>query len=173
MITQKRLMEVLRYDRETGIFTWKKTRSGCAKYSTAGGYTGSGYWKVGIDGKNYMAHRLAFLYCYGYFPENDIDHINRTKDDNRISNLREASRTCNSRNKGIGMANKSGVIGVSLSKTRNKWEVKIQVGGKSMHLGYYEDFGEAVKARWEAEVKFDFPNCNTTSSAYKFLEGAL
>lgn len=134
----------------------------------AGTKTLQGYIRIKYKRKQYTAHRLAFLYCFGYIPENEIDHINRDKSDNRISNLREASRICNTRNIGIRTNNKTGVIGVC--KGKYLWRSTITVNYKSISLGEFDNFNDAVKARWEGEKYYEFPNCNTTSTAYLYLK---
>ena len=100
MLNQKRLKEVLTYDSETGIFVWrsKKSRN---KGKVAGHLRSDGYVAITVDSKLYRAHRLAWLYVHSYFPEHDIDHMNGVRDDNRLVNLREASRACNLQNKMI------------------------------------------------------------------------
>ena len=94
-LTQKRLRERFYYDASTGILYYKKPRK---NKSVAGYDDGRGYLLTIIDGERHYNHRLAWLYVYGYLPENFIDHINRNTLDNRISNLREVSATCNARN---------------------------------------------------------------------------
>ena len=182
-LTQERLKELVNYDSETGDFTWKKR---CikefSKYSHLNSWNtrfannvagcidkSSGYMSITVEGKSYKLHRLVWLFTYGYFPENEIDHISRVKTDNRLVNLREVSSTCNMRNRDKMCTNTSGVTGVSWSKRKGKWNSQISISGKGINLGSYIDFEGAVKARWEAEVKYNFPNCNTTSSAYKYL----
>lgn len=171
-LTQDRLKELLDYDPETGVFIWKidlikqKTKekiAGCL-------HKNSGYHHITINGHKHKAHRLAFLYMEGYFPENQIDHIDRNRSNNRWDNLREVSRTCNARNSNIPKNNKSGVVGVCWHKLNNKWISSIMVFGRTVHLGYFDNIIEAAKARWEAELKYGFPNCNTTSSAYNYLK---
>lgn len=88
-LTQKRLKKLLYYNPDTGIFTWKINSRRSLKDAPAGNLHPSGYIRIGIDSKEYRAHRLAFLYMEGYIPENDVDHINRVRDDNRWKNLRE------------------------------------------------------------------------------------
>lgn len=171
VITYDRLVQVLNYDPETGIFTWRKSLS---PYAPIGRVSGTlkmrGYVGIRVDKKDYLAHRLAWLYVYGYLPENPIDHINRVKDDNRITNLREVSATCNMRNRGVTRNNTSGVVGVRWRKDKKIWLAYIKVDGKLFELGSYKDKGDAVQARWEAEVKYKFPNCNSTSTAYQYLQ---
>ena len=87
-----------------------------------------------------------------------------------IIDLRHVSRQCNNRNCIIGKNNKSGVIGVSWSKPNKKWVSQITVERKVNYLGRFVNLKDAVQARWEAEVKYGFPNCNTTSSAFTYLE---
>lgn len=170
-MTQDRLKELLYYDPETGIFRWKINRGGKVKVGgKAGFYKEDEYSVIGVDHKTYLSHRLVFLYMEGYFPENDIDHINRIKDDNRWCNLREVSHQCNMRNCKLQSNNISGVTGVNYHKGICKWRSIITINDKQIHLGYYKNFYDAVKARWQAEVKYEFPNCNTTSSAYEYLK---
>ncbi len=169
-LTQERLKDLLNYDPDTGIFAWKVGRRGVKRGSIAGTPNAYGYIRICIDGKNFYASRLAFLWVEGYFPENDVDHIDRDRSNNRWLNLREASRSCNMRNCGIICNNKSGVTGVSWDKLSSKWRSDITIYGKSVPLGRFKFFVEAVKARWEAEVKYNFPNCKSDSAAYKYLQ---
>jgi len=169
-MTQERLRELIFYDPDTGIITWNKGRQGVRNDGIAGSHHPDGYIKICIDKKIYLSHRLAFLYMEGYMPENQVDHINRIKDDNRWQNLREVSRSCNARNTGICSNNTSGVTGVYWYKALNNWHAQITVPGSKKHLGYFESFDDAVAVRWEAEVEYGYPNCNTTSSAYEYLK---
>lgn len=170
-LTQKELKEIVNYDKKTGVFTWKIDRGGTAKKGDIAGCLGGyGYWILTIKGKTYQAHRIAFLYMRGYFPENEVDHKDRNRANNAWSNLREVSRTCNARNCGIQARNKNGVIGVCKVAGETRYRAKITVNKKPIHLGRFDDIASAAKARWEAEKKYGFPGCNTTSSAFVYLK---
>ena len=91
-LTQKKLQELFNYPMKTGAFIWIGKRRGIKTNNIAGHLNKNGYIHIMIDGKFYYAHRLAWLYVYGHFPKNQIDHINRNRSDNRISNLREVSQ---------------------------------------------------------------------------------
>ena len=171
-ITQEKLKQLLYYDHQTGIFTWASV----PKYSTmktgdiAGCLDNKGYRVIRIDDKNYKAHRLAFLWMEGYLPENGVDHIDRNKDNNMWDNLREVSSQCNARNRSIISSNKSGITGVCWAKATQKWQASIRVGSSNKYLGQFDDISDAIKARWEGEKLYNFPNCCSTSSAFNYLK---
>lgn len=152
MISQEELKRILHYNPKTGIFTWLITpASGSVKKGDiAGCILSSGYIHIKINSRTYSAHRLAFLYITGSFPEKETDHINRTPSDNRWCNLREATPRQNQYNKGIGSNNTSGYKGVSLYGTGGKWRVRMKINGKYRHLGTFDDKQEASKAYEEA-----------------------
>ena len=127
------------------------------KDSVAGTLHHSGYYQVQVDGKLYMVHRVIWCMFNGDIPDgHEIDHINHIRDDNRLENLRVVTKQGNKRNRSRNKSNTSGVIGVSRYNPRNKWQSQIKVDGKNIHLGFYDDFDEAVKVRKEAEVKYGF-----------------
>lgn len=170
MLTYKRLCEVLDYNPKTGIFRWKESRGRVKAGDIAGCKCEDGYIRIRIDSKIYLAHRIAWFYVHGYFPENLIDHKNRNEYDNWIDNLRETSSQCNLRNSGNYKRNKSGVKGVSWYKVTKKWQVQICINQKDKHLGYFDDFDEAVIARYEKEKEIGWSGCDSSSPAYRYLK---
>ena len=155
MITQSQLKSQLQYDKYTGEFSWDKSKPGVSKARFAGSKYKDGYYRIQIQGKIYKRSRLAWLYTYGRFPNQYIDHINRVRSDDRISNLRDVSRLENNRNK-YYKPSVSGVTGVLWYKPNKKWVSKIRVEGRLLHLGYFKDLEEATLVRKEAEIKYGF-----------------
>ncbi len=105
---------------------------------------------------------------HGYWPENHIDHINRDKADNRLCNLREVSNQCNIRNAKVGKNTTTKINGVCPHK--RGYEVYIKVNYKKFNLGVFEDFVEAVAHRLAAEQCLDWSGCDTSSSAFCFMQ---
>jgi len=165
------LKKHLHYDPKTGIFTRKISRASVKYGDTAGCLSGSGYLYIGVCGHYFRAHRLAWLYTYGYLPENDIDHINKIKTDNRIENLREVSRACNRFNIGNQKNSSTGVKGVHYTNIGGYyyWLAHIRINNKLRNLGYYKDFDEAVCARLAAEQCLDRRYCESDSPAYQHV----
>ena len=146
---------ILNYNPKTGEFRRKVDRSSNAKKGQLAGSTHSeGYLVIQIDGKAYKSHRLAFLIMKNRWPDEQIDHINEVKTDNRWCNLREATRSQNSINIRKNKRNRSGYRGVSWYPALNKWVVQIQSNNKKITLGYYEDIKEAALAYNEAATKY-------------------
>lgn len=171
MLTQKELKETLRYDEETGKFFWKiKLSPTGLPGSVAGSVYSDGYRVISIRCVRYKAHRLVFLYVHGYFPENNLDHINRIKDDNRLSNLREVSAVCNARNCGNPKNNSSGVKGVYYSKKDKKWCASIKINGYVKYIGCFHDFSNAVCARLAVEQCVGWNGCDSSSPAFKYVK---
>ena len=171
-LTQRKLKGLLDYNPKTGIFTWKIKP---AKNIKAGNVAGCidnryGYVCIRINTVLYLAHRLAFLYVEGYFPEHEIDHKNRNGSDNHWGNLREVSHQCNLRNTGNRIDSTSGVKGVHWFKQKQKWLAHIMVTGIHKRLGIYEDFNDAVLARLAAERELNWSGCDSSSPAYQYAQ---
>jgi hypothetical protein len=139
MITQLELQSILNYDAKTGIFTRKVKRNFKQKIGEqCGTLHSSGYFHITINKRTYKAHRLAWLYVYGKWPNKMIDHINGNPNDNRICNLRECSNSQNQYNAKLRKDNTSGIKGVSWHKDAKKWAVHLNVNGKHKYIGIYE-----------------------------------
>lgn len=181
-LAQSFIKEALEYDPNTGIFIWKKRPTShfkdirtfnCwnARYpgTQAGSIRPTGYRAICINSKRYLSHRLVFLYIEGYLPENDVDHIDRDKINNKWINLREVSNQCNAQNCKLSNKNTSGVTGVTFIKAKNKWYSQIMVSGKTIYLGLFEKFEDAVIARYEEEKRNPLWSCSIKSSAKEYL----
>lgn len=143
VLTQESLKSILNYDAESGIFTRKVITSNRVKIDDPVGYISKiGYRVISFGKRHYTEHRLAWLYTYGYLPEN-IDHINGLKTDNRLCNLREASMCQNSHNRGANKNNTTGRKGVHYFKRRRLFVASICVNGEKHHLGYFRTPEEA------------------------------
>lgn len=143
------MMEALSYDRETGVFHWKVKR-GIKGIGIAGTPTYCGYVAICFDHKKYQAHRLAWLFEYGRFPSEEIDHIDGNRSNNRIENLREASRTRNSYNSPA--RGKSRFKGVYLHSQNGNWIARIKEHRKTFHIGVFQSEEEAARA-YDAEAR--------------------
>jgi hypothetical protein len=111
-MTQKQLKKFLRYNPRTGKFIWIVSRGTKAAGSVAGNRHADGYIYIKIEKKLYRSSRLVWLYVFGKWPDHHIDHKNRNTSDDRLSNLREATRSQNLGNRGLNKNNKSGFKGV-------------------------------------------------------------
>jgi hypothetical protein len=158
MVTQERLKELFDYNPETGIFI-NKVRRGKCQAGTVAGHCGQGYFRININKKLYLTHRLAWLYVYGELPEY-IDHINRIPTDNRIANLRVVSKKQNQENKEKQKNNKSGYKGVSWDSQKKKWFSCIQHKYKTIALGRYDNKEDAYMAYCNAASKYHTHNPN-------------
>jgi hypothetical protein len=140
-LTAEEFRRLFHYEPETGVFTRLYSSQGCIAGAPVGSFDKRGYLRIGLHGFTYSAHRLAWLYVHGVWPSKYIDHINGDKGDNRITNLRDASPTVNSRNRRV-----ADHMGTSKDERTNKWRSSIKVNGKRKHLGMFDDQRAAHEA---------------------------
>lgn len=144
-MTKEELHKEIFYNSDTGIFTWLKPAQKRIVGKVAGCITPGGYVTICINRKLYRAHRLAWLYVHGELPAL-IDHINGIPSDNRISNLRPATHSQNSKNKKVSKRSKTGLKGVYLEKRTGRWEAQICSNGENIYLGTFKSPQEAHEA---------------------------
>jgi hypothetical protein len=149
----EQLRELLDYDPNTGVFVWRVSRSRTSAGSVAGSKNTHGYWQIRACGKLYYAHRLAWLYMYGTWPKDQIDHIDGNRVNNRIENLREATNTENQQNRGLSPSNISGFTGVHWANRECKWRAQIRHQRKLHHLGFFDTPEEAHTAYIKAKAE--------------------
>lgn len=153
-LSLERLRALLVYNPDTGIFTWKITRPKCVKGAIAGSKCDDGGWRIGLDGFSYSAHRLAWFYVQGVWPDEEIDHKNRVKSDNRWGNLRPATRVQNQVN--VLLKNSTGYANVD--KVGKRFRAMARINGKQIHLGMADTAEEAhaisVHARRKVHGEF-------------------
>lgn len=146
-LTAERLRQLFTYDPQTGLFSrLMAPRPQAAHYvGQPVGYikpgpvsAGGGYLMVSADGGSYRAHRLAWLYMTGEWPEADVDHRDRDRQNNRWANLRAATRSQNIHNMGMRERNTSGRKGAIWDAHRGKWQARITINGKHAFLGRFE-----------------------------------
>lgn len=167
-LTQKRVRELLDYDPETGLLTRKSRRGSAKAGDVIKSVNSTGYVRLAIDSKQYSAHRVIWLWNYGYFPENQVDHINRVKGDNRLCNLREVSAACNVQNSCVSTRNSTGVKGVR--GCNQGYQASIMTARQRYSLISTRDFTEAVAHRLAAEQCLGYSSCDNQSSAFVYMQ---
>lgn len=154
LITQSRLKEVINYDPETGIFTWKVSfGTGSAHVGGVAGSVQRGYRSIKIDRKAYRAANLAWLYMTGEFPPRLVDHKNTIRDDNKFANLRLATNSENQFNLNKMSHNTSGFKGVHRLKDTGRWQARICANYKRRVLGCFDTPQEAHEAYCKAAAE--------------------
>lgn len=149
----ERIKQLFDYDAQTGHLLWRAKGRGRVKTRPAGTRLSTGYIGVVVGKRRYLAHRICWVVHFGAWPSDQIDHINGDKADNRICNLREATNAQNGKNARTPISNTSGVCGVTYDKVNRRWRSLIKVNGRQIHLGRWQSFEDAVKARKVAEQR--------------------
>jgi hypothetical protein len=145
-ITRQEAEKVLSYSPQTGVFTWVcRVGTRRAAGDVAGYLHSTGCITIGLNKKHIKAHRLAWLFVYDEWPAGDIDHINGNRTDNRIENLRIATKTQNAQNQRRGTRNKHGLLGIKQTPCGN-WTSSIRVDGVLHHIGTFHTAQEAHTA---------------------------
>lgn len=166
MLTPERLRELLHYDAETGVFVWKVGRRGNVKAGDRAGCDNgtNGYRVLKVLGITYLEHRLAWFYMTGAWPDEDVDHRNGDRADNRFDNLRAATRKQNLENQKLHCDNTSGYRGVTMDKRTGRFVARIIHNRRGYHIGVFDTAEQAAAA---AKAKRDslFTHHQTSHSA--------
>jgi hypothetical protein len=155
MLTAEKLRELLDYDPATGEFRWRERVGFGARFTgkVAGTRSKRGYFHIWHAGRQYLAHRLAWLHVHGVWPEGDLDHRDMDKSNNRIENLRPATRSQNSANRGAPKHNSSGLKNVQWHRAARKWTASITVNYQKVYLGLFDSRAGAIAAHVAAAEK--------------------
>ena len=152
-LTAEQLKQVLHYDSNTGLF-YRKLKNGKIKETPSGSISKNGYILIRTLNVLYYAHRLAWMYVYGSFPDKHIDHLNNVRTDNRIENLRNVSRNGNNQNlRKAQKNNQTKFLGVSLSGKKRPYRARIFINGKQREIGTFFTAEEAHIAYMEEKKK--------------------
>lgn len=163
-LTPERVKDLLEYNPDTGVLFWRVNRSTVKAGMRAGWLNKTtGYILVHIDGRAYQAHRIIWTIVYGRWPQEQIDHINRDRADNRLANLRGASIAENAQNKSLYKNNASGYSGIGWHKQTQKWHVRLYISGKTKSLGLFKTLEDAISTREIAKTRIHpFKNWRTS-----------
>lgn len=147
--------QLLDYDARRGCFRWRARPDNPqfnARYTgeLAGTLRSDGYRCVSLFNTPFTESRLVWAWVYLEWPDGEIDHRNGDTQDNRIENLRLATRKQNARNQGVRRNNRTGLKGVSYDVARRGYRAQIQFDGKKVNLGTYPTAQGAAEAYREA-----------------------
>lgn len=150
------LFEYLRYNETKGEFTWiKRPNKNIHLHTRAGTKNSAGYRVISLFGKRYLEHRLAWFFVHGEMPKHEIDHINQIRDDNRISNLRQVTRSENQRNK-TRKDSRVDEVGIWWCRRRKRYIAEISLNGKKVYQKSFTDIDEAISARKAKALELGF-----------------
>lgn len=168
-VSSDRIRELFNYSPENGLLTRRIRTAKCTQLGeVAGTYDKKGYQHLNVDNIRYLAHRLIWLHVHGVWPANCIDHIDGNPSNNRLSNLREATKTENNQNtKKARKDNQSGLLGVVVRPKENKFAAKINANGKRIHLGRFDTAKDAHAAYIKAKIQLHKFNTLTIEGALK------
>lgn len=154
-LSQSRVVELFSYTPETGLFCWRRRLNNQINTDRvpAGHVDNRGYFRIKVDGKKYLRHRLIWLWMTGAFPVRHIDHINGDRTDNRWDNLREATPVQNGGNQRIAKNNTSGFKGVHWSKDRKCWIASVRFNKMRYHLGGFSRKVDAARAYDQTAIR--------------------
>lgn len=170
-ISPAEVSDLIRCDFENGKLYWnirdissfrgdrRAAASWNARFSGKEAFTcadNRGYLVGAIFGKKYLAHRLVYCLAYGAWADQQIDHINGVRTDNRLNNLRLASNAENHRNQKMPSTNTSGAVGVYLERRTGSWIAQIYADRKKVHLGTFANKEAAISARGQAEIQYGY-----------------
>ena len=151
MINQELLKNI--FDYKNGNLIWLKPTSFRKKINSVAGTINKKCVVIGLFNKNYMAHRLIFMYHFGFMPK-IVDHIDGNPFNNKIENLREVSNKQNAQNSKLSKSNTLGYKNVSYKKDIKKYRVRIVINGKETNFGSYDDIELADLVAHEARDKY-------------------
>jgi hypothetical protein len=144
------LKERLSYEPETGVFRWIKPRIGMKAGAVAGYVNDHGYIVINTGGRMWKAHRLAWWFVHGEEPNGLMDHINGSRTDNRIKNLRVVTAQQNAMNRCARCDSKTGIKGISWRADKSRWIAEICKDGKRVQVGSFKKREDAAAAYQEA-----------------------
>ena len=162
MLTVERLREVLSYDPETGVLTWRVATGRRARVGAqAGNADKQGRRTVRIDGVLYQANRLVWLHVTGFWPVGVVDHKDLNAANDAWANLRDVTRLVNQQNRKVAQANNqsAGLLGVTFDKRRGRFMAQIKSPTRaSKFIGYF-DTPELAHSAYVAEKRKFHEGC--------------
>lgn len=156
VLNHQTLLEYLKYNETKGEFTWiKRPNKNIHLHTRAGTKNSAGYRVISLFGKRYLEHRLAWFFVHGEMPKYEIDHINQIRDDNRISNLRQVTRSENQRNK-TRKDSRVDEVGIWWCRRRKRYIAEITLNGKKVYQKSFKDIDEAIQQRKAKALELGF-----------------